>query len=423
MLPSACSLPSLNSADSLLDLFLETRAHSEKICLPLTTEDHVVQAMTDVSPPKWHLGHTTWFFEEFILKPYLSGYQEFHQQYNFIFNSYYKAKGRHIPRSQRGLLARPPLKEVMQYRKCVTNAIIDLWENTALNPSRQKYRKLLVLGVQHEKQHQELMLTDIKYNFYSNPLCPAYHSDFRIVDKEHSVKASEPLQFLHYDGGSLEYFGHNHGKNEEGGDEFCYDNEMPRHKVYLHEFSISKRLITCKEYLDFIEDKGYKNFRYWFSDAWDTIQKEKWEAPLYWRKQDTQWEVFTLSGFRPLNKSAAVCHISYYEADAYAKWAGKRLPTEFEWEYAAKKAKEGLMDVDQVMGQAWQWTSSPYLPYPGFQAPKGALAEYNGKFMSNQMVLRGGSCYSPDGHLRPTYRNFLQPEKRWQLTGLRLASQ
>ncbi len=416
-MPTTTSLPI--TSPRLLNLFLETRSYSEELCLPLTVEDHVIQTMTDVSPPKWHLAHTSWFFEEFILKEYAPNYKEFHPQFNFIFNSYYKSVGNHVKRPNRGFLSRPSIEEVHDYRKHVTDAIAELWEHPI--PQRDKnWQKLLTLGIQHEKQHQELLLTDIKYNFYCNPLYPAYHNHPLSMTMPNNTTAKSPIElrfipFTH----SLEYYGHN-GQDKHGNDAFCYDNEMPIHQVYLNEFAFANRLITCKEYLEFIEDGGYQDFRHWFADAWDLIQKKQWQSPLYWRKQDNQWEIFTLAGFRPLNGNEPVCHLSYYEACAYAQWTGKRLPTEFEWEQAAKQETNNSPIV-QLTHQLWQWTASSYLPYPNFRPLPAALGEYNGKFMCDQMVLRGGSWFSPKDHLRITYRNFLQPEKRWQLSGLRLA--
>ena len=404
---------------SLLALFLETRAYTEALCHPLSAEDHGVQSAEIVSPTKWHLAHTSWFFEEFLLKEYLPFYRSFHPQFRFLFNSYYQSKGAHIERGKRSFLSRPSLKEIQDYRKRVSEAIIKLWKMDIIK-EQEDFLNILELGIQHEKQHQELILTDIKYNFYQNPLYPAYQEGIETengYEKEAQEKdlsrevEGENSSFLELSGG-LYCIG---SSASEG---FCYDNEMPEHKVYLNDFRIARKLVKCKEYLEFIESGGYSDFRHWLSEGWDWVQKEKALAPLYWQKRDGLWRVFTLGGFKSLELEAPVCHLNYYEAMAYASWAGERLPTEMEWE-AAALALKGDPSLE-FMNVRWQWTSSPYIGYPGFEAFKGSLKEYNSKFMCQQMVLRGGSCVTPPRHIRTSYRNYLYPSQSWQFSGLRL---
>lgn len=381
--------------DTLLDAFLETRARSEALCAPLETEDYVVQPTEEVSPPKWHLGHTTWFFEEFILKPHDAGYQVFDPDFSFVFNSYYEAVGKRVVRANRGNLSRPSVKRIYAYRKYVTQHIQELFQNT----EEDSLWSLLEIGIHHEQQHQELLLTDIKYILGHNPLLPVY-SD-RIT--EHPPVDSES-SWIRMEEGIYE-IGHQ-------GDGFSFDNESGRHKVYLEAFEICNTLVTNQDYLDFINDGGYTRFDLWHAAGWDWIKQQSIKNPLYWHLVSDEWLHYTLEGLKPLDKDAPVTHISYYEAFAFAQYKGMRLPTEFEWE----AAQTGF-----TWGQRWEWTESAYLPYPRFQKAEGALGEYNGKFMVNQKVLRGGSVATPPGHTRPTYRNFFHPHERWQYTGLRLA--
>lgn len=368
------------------------------LAAPLSPEDMVVQAMTDASPTKWHLAHTTWFFETFILMPNLPGYQVFDPRFGFLFNSYYNAIGQRQPRDQRGLLTRPSLGEVLAYRHHVDAAIESL-----LKVSSGPVMALVELGLNHEQQHQELILTDIKYLLGSQPLRPAYLK----------VPASPPtpstaLEWLAFDEG-LSSIGHD-------GQDFAFDNEGPRHKVFLGAFELASRPVTSGEYLAFIQDGGYERPELWLADGWDAVRAQGWKAPLYWRSTEATWKVFTLQGEQDLDPGKSVCHLSHFEADAYARWAGARLPTEAEWEAASSHPK-----FSGMLSSVWEWTSSAYLPYPGFQTAAGAVGEYNGKFMSGQMVLRGGSVATPEGHTRPTYRNFFPPAARWQFSGLRLA--
>jgi len=381
--------------DTLLTTFLSTRKQTEVICEPLETEDYVVQPIVDVSPPKWHLGHTTWFFEEFILDKYVSGYQRFHPEYAFVFNSYYESVGKRVVRTDRGNLSRPTVAQVYEYRAYVTKHVETLLKT---NTSDEVW-DVLEIGIHHEKQHQELLLTDIKYILGNNPLQPKYNDTF--IENPTSAQTNSYIQ-------------QNEGMYDIGYCEngFCYDNELGRHQVFLAKYSISDALVTNKEYVDFIENKGYENSLLWHAEAWDWIQKENIKAPLYWYKIKDKYRQYTLQGLVPLDLQAPVAHISYYEAYAYAQWKGARLPTEFEWEAAQHRFD---------WGTRWEWTESAYLPYPKYKKAEGALGEYNGKFMVNQKVLRGGSVATSANHTRPTYRNFFQPNLRWQFTGLRLA--
>lgn len=381
--------------DSLLDFFLETRKHTETLCVPLEIEDYVVQPVVDVSPPKWHLGHSTWFFEEFILKPYAKGYQIFDDDFAFVFNSYYETVGKRVIRSDRGNLSRPSVEKVYDYRRYVTKAIKILFEE---NQSPQLY-SLLEIGIHHEKQHQELLLTDIKYILGNNPLLPVYSAHLEEHKTEVHTKEWIPIEEGIYE------IGHNTN-------DFCYDNELGRHKVYLHPYQISNVLTTNSEYLEFIEAGGYKKFNLWHAEGWDWVNQNTISAPLYWHKIDGEWYQYTLNGLQKVDLNAPLTHISYFEAFAFAQFKGCRLPTEFEWEVAQECFP---------WGNRWEWTESAYLPYPNYQKADGALGEYNGKFMVNQKVLRGGSVATPKKHTRPTYRNFFHPQLRWQFTGLRLA--
>ncbi|WP_299535154.1 ergothioneine biosynthesis protein EgtB [Ulvibacterium sp.] len=381
--------------DSLLDFFLETRKYTEELCAPLEIEDYVVQPIVDVSPPKWHLGHSTWFFEEFILKPYAKNYQIFDDDFAFVFNSYYETVGKRVIRSDRGNLSRPSVQKVYAYRSYVTKAIKKLFEE---NEGQELYG-LLEIGIHHEKQHQELLLTDIKYILGNNPLLPVYS-----VHLEEHVPEAHPREWISIEEGIYEI-----GHKSDG---FCYDNELGRHKIYLHPFQISNVLTFNSEYLEFMEAGGYKIFDLWHAEGWDWVNQNAISAPLYWHKMDGEWHQYTLNGLQKVNPNTPLTHISYFEAFAFAQFKGCRLPTEFEWEVA---------QAYFPWGNRWEWTESAYLPYPNYQKAEGALGEYNGKFMVNQKVLRGGSVATPKKHTRPTYRNFFHAQLRWQFTGLRLA--
>lgn len=378
--------------------FETVRKRSIYICAPLKTEDYVVQPIVDVSPPKWHLGHTTWFFETFLLKPHLPGYTEFDPDYNFVFNSYYESVGTRVVRTDRGNLSRPAVEDVMRYREYVDKAMHLLLDN----PVSKELETLIVLGLNHEEQHQELLYTDIKYILGHNPLLPAYDKSKAGVNKIEEKNKD----FLIMPAGIYQ-IGHE-------GEGFCFDNELSRHSVYLQDYAISTQLVTNAEYLAFMEAGGYSDFRHWHAEGWDWVKTNQVKAPLYWHHLDGKWQHYTWQGLQPVTPETPVCHISYYEAAAYAAWKGMRLPTEFEWEAAAPKLS---------WGQRWEWTESAYLPYPGFTKAPGAIGEYNGKFMISQMVLRGGSEVTPPNHSRITYRNFFHPSLRWQFTGIRLAKQ
>jgi ergothioneine biosynthesis protein EgtB len=370
------------------------RRHSEKICEPLQTEDYVVQPVVDVSPPKWHLGHTTWFFETMILKPFFKAYQEFDPNYNYVFNSYYETIGARVIRTDRGNLSRPTVADVYKYRAYVDEAM----ESFLQNEPDEEVKEILILGLNHEQQHQELLWYDIKYILGHNPLFPAY-ADEHI---EHDLVA-EKEGWTNINAGLYEI-----GHQEDG---FCFDNELGVHKVYLNDFEISNSLVTNEDYLEFIKDGAYQDFRHWHAEAWDWVKTNKIEAPLYWYEVDGVWMRYNLSGLKPIKLNEPVTHISFYEAAAFASWCGKRLPTEFEWEIAAKQFN---------WGQLWEWTESAYLPYPGFSKAPGAIGEYNGKFMVNQKVLRGASIATSPNHHRITYRNFFHPHLRWHYNGIRL---
>lgn len=381
--------------DSLLDFFLETREHTEAICAPLETEDYVVQPIVDVSPPKWHLGHTTWFFEEFILKKFSTNYQVFDEDFSFVFNSYYESVGKRVVRADRGNLSRPSVKKVYAYRAHVTDAVKHLLSEV----EQQELLEVLEIGIHHEKQHQELLLTDIKYILGNNPLLPKYsdfftENDSEIFDQEW-IDVEEGIYKI----------GHNTN-------EFCFDNELGRHKVYLQAYRISNKLITNAEFIEFINAGGYQRFELWHAEGWDWVQNSKIHSPLYWHQIDGEWHHYNLNGLQKINPEAPVSHVSYFEAFAYAQYRDSRLPTEFEWEVAQPYFS---------WGKRWEWTESAYLPYPNYKKADGALGEYNGKFMVNQKVLRGGSIATPEKHTRPTYRNFFPTQLRWQFTGIRLA--
>jgi ergothioneine biosynthesis protein EgtB len=424
-----------------LERYRAVRAVTERLAAPLCPEDQVVQSMDDVSPTKWHRAHVTWFFETLLLTPYLSGYAEFHPQFAFLFNSYYKALGPHHARPRRGLLSRPTVAEVGGYRAHVDRAMADLIANSA-EADWTEIAPVLELGLNHEQQHQELLLTDIKHVLSCNPLAPVYDQG----PVAGSGRPGASAGWVGFEGGLVET-GH-------GGGGFAYDNECPRHKVHIEPYRIGSRPVTNGEYGQFMEDGGYAEPAHWLSDGWATVGREGWDAPLYWRRtkggSSHDWSEFTLAGEQPLDPDAPVCHVSFYEADAYASWSEKRLATEAEWEAAASASRPGgdraegnFLDdgrlrpvpaktdadgsgadgLDQMFGDVWEWTRSAYTPYPGFRATAGAAREYNGKFMSGQMVLRGGSCATPADHIRSTYRNFFYPRDRWQFSGIRLADE
>ncbi len=406
------------------DSYRRVRAVSEEICRPLETEDYVIQTMDDVSPPKWHLAHTSWFFETFLLKPRLRGYQDFHPRFNYLFNSYYEAVGERHPRPRRGLLSRPTVEQVYRYRAHVDCLMTELIE-TAEDDTWRQLEPLLTLGLHHEQQHQELLLTDLKHILAANLLRPVYRPR-----PEAAPAAAPELTWSRSRGGVFEI-----GFDGSG---FSYDNESPRHRVYLQDFGLASRLVTNREYVEFIEAGGYQQPQHWLSEGWTTVMAQGWAAPLYWEKIDGRWRHMTLAGLRPVDENEPVCHVSYFEADAYARWRGHRLPTEAEWEVAAAGRPlagnfydNGLLHPaaapadapapSQLFGDVWEWTQSPYTAYPGFRTAPGAVGEYNGKFMCNQFVLRGGSCATSADHIRLSYRNFFPPHARWQFSGIRLA--
>jgi len=403
--------------------FCNVRRQTESFCEPLSLEDMMVQSCPEASPAKWHLAHTTWFFETFILSEFVSGYKPFDLDFRWLFNSYYNAVSQQPVKQLRGSFSRPSLEDILAYRAWVDAAMMRLMKSEMT----EQVERRISLGLHHEQQHQELLAYDIKNAFWSNPLHPAYRDG--ALPESSSI---QPVQWIGHEGGLVE-IGY-------GGDGFCFDNELPRHKVYLKPFELASRLVTCGEYLDFMRDGGYERAELWLSDGWDTVRAQQWRAPLYWFEEDGAWRVFTLRGSIALSELIAtpVCHISYHEADAFARWSGKRLPTEAEWEIAAEglSANGNLVEsgvlhpiaakqadgLQQMFGDVWEWTASAYLGYPGYAALPGALGEYNGKFMSNQMVLRGGSAVTPASHIRSTYRNFFAPASRWQYCGVRLAN-
>ena len=413
--------------DKLYEQFTAVRNFSEQISSPLSIEDYVVQSMPDVSPTKWHLAHTSWFFEAFVLEKFDEKYKSLHPQYNYLFNSYYTQFGERHCRPKRGLISRPTVELVYKYRKYVNNKIEDLFAKSS-KKDFETHAPVIEIGIHHERQHQELMLTDIKHVFSENPLRPVYlelppSSSNGKEAKANWVSYPEGL----YEIGSV-------------GSSFSYDNETPKHKEFLNNFNLSSRLVTNKEYIEFIEDGGYKRPELWLSNGIYTVEDSGWDAPLYWENIDNKWHQFTLAGFKEVEANEPVSHVSFYEADAYARWKKARLPSEAEWEVASEdlniegnfvengaynpvplngNSKKGRLS--QMFGDVWEWTSSPYISYPGYKTLPGALGEYNGKFMSNQMVLRGGSCATSISHIRKTYRNFFPPDSRWQFMGIRLA--
>ncbi len=399
--------------------YRDIRRFTERLCTPLETEDYQLQSMPECSPPKWHLAHTAWFFETFVLAEHARDFRPFHPDFGYLFNSYYDAFGDRWPRDSRGLLSRPTVRQIYDYRRSVDERMIALLE-TANASTLEAVAPLIEIGLNHEQQHQELLLTDLKHAFGLNPLRPVY----RPPGPEVPTTSAAPLAWEEYPA-DVRKVGH-------AGTGFAFDNEGPRHRVFVNSFQIASRPVTNGEFLQFIEDGGYERPEFWLTDGWAARQRCGWSAPLYWERDGLNWSQFTLRGMRPLDPFEPVCHVSYYEADAYARWAGDRLPTEAEWETAAaaRPVVGNFLDSERfhptdngssLYGDVWVWTASPYTAYPGYRAATGALGEYNGKFMCNQMVLRGGSCVTPAGHVRPTYRNFFPPEARWQFSGLRLA--
>ncbi len=380
----------------LAEFYTSVRSYTETLCEPLEVEDYIPQPVVDVSPPKWNIAHTTWFFEEMILKKFVPGYEVYDPQFGFLFNSYYNSIGERTSRDDRGSLSRPTVKKVFEFRRHVDGQIRQLLQD----PVSDELRQLLILGLNHEQQHQELFLTDLKYTFSLNPLFPVYREGFAPVEQN----APGTGEFLKVEAGNYQI--------GFTGESFCFDNELARHQVYLGEFEIRDTLVTNREYVEFIDDGAYGDFRLWHSEGWDWVNQNSITAPLYWQNRDGEWFNYTLGGSRKVELDAPVCHVSFYEASAFADWRGMRLPTEFEWETASERFDWGLR---------WEWTHSAYLPYPGFKKAAGAVGEYNGKFMINQMVLRGASVMTPPGHSRKTYRNFFHPHLRWQFTGIRLA--
>jgi len=424
--------------ETRVDYYNRIRHGSELLCEQLELEDFGIQTMPEVSPPKWHLAHTSWFFETLLLKPYFKRYKEFNSHFSVLFNSYYDTIGNYHPRDQRGLLSRPTVREVYAYRQYVDNAMIELLSQSE-HPDFHEIQSRTVLGLNHEQQHQELLLTDIKHIFASNPLRPVYKN-------KHAIKKVEPVTSAHSD---IQWIEINGGVKNIGftGVGFCYDNETPQHKTYIDNFKLASRPVTNGEYLKFITAGGYQQASLWLSDAWKIINEQQWQAPLYWEINNKTWWYMTLSGMQVVDENAPVCHVSYFEAAAYSRWfsqqqKGVRLPTEAEWEIAASTVSvtghfresdvlqpqtiqslnsKNNSALQQMFGDVWEWTQSAYAAYPGYHAATGPLGEYNGKFMSSQIVLRGGSCITPLDHIRTTYRNFFYPHERWQFSGFRLA--
>lgn len=412
--------------------FRDVRKRTLALCSRLTAEDMMVQSIPEASPAKWHLAHTAWFFESFILREFSQGYRPFDTEFHWLFNSYYESFSIFPEKRLRASFSRPSLSEVLRYREHVDAGIEDLLDS---DPDPEALRRI-VLGLNHEEQHQELLLTDILNAFFTNPLRPAYSEFGRDARYPDIALVRQALEFESYEGGLLGF-----GHKDDG---FCFDNELPQHKVWLEPYGLARRLVTCGEFSEFIADGGYQRAELWLSAGWNAVKANGWDAPLYWMSEDGDRSVFTLRGKIPFKEmeSSPVSHVSYYEADAYARWSGYRLPTEFEWEAAAamQTPQGNLLDtgllmtapvseedsdgpLHQLFGDCWEWTSSAYLGYPGYKPLEGTLGEYNGKFMSGQMVLRGGSCVTPAAHIRASYRNFFAPETRWQFSGIRLARQ
>ena len=400
-----------------LEKYRRVRQQTEELCQPLAIDDYQLQTMPDCSPPKWHLAHTTWFFETFLLAGNNPSYRPFHPRYNFLFNSYYEAVGERCPRPARGLLSRPTVEEVFAYRRAIDERMHE-WLDPLSESSLESIRPVFELGLNHEQQHQELLLTDIKHAFSINPLRPVFSNS-----ETGECSTDQRLHWLTFPAG-VRQIGHI-------GASFAFDNESPTHSVFVPSFQISSNLVTNREFLAFIDDGGYRRPEFWLSDGWATCRRLDWSSPLYWEHDGGSWSQFTLGGMRSLSLDEPVCHVSFYEAEAFARWTGARLPTEAEWETAALDEKvigifldSGRLHPAQsggFFGNLWVWTASPYVAYPGYHPAAGALGEYNGKFMCNQMVLRGGSCATPADHIRPTYRNFFPPDARWQFSGIRLA--
>ncbi len=423
LLLDASETEALPEPHCLLPRYRSVRALTEWLCEPLCIDDYVAQSMPDASPVKWHLAHTTWFFETFVLSRAVAGYEPFHPQFGYLFNSYYNSVGERVARPQRGLMTRPTVAEVEEYRAFVDEQMSCLLVQGDVSP---ELAGIIELGLHHEQQHQELLLTDVKHLLSHNPLQPVYRPALADAGEE-----ALPSRWFSYEA-QLAWIGHE-------GEGFAYDNESPRHRAFVEDFQLASRLVTNGEFLEFIGDGGYRRPELWLSDGWDAVRANQWDAPLYWRRCDGTWLTFTLSGEREVSPAEPVCHVSYYEADAFARWAGARLPSEVEWELAAadRPIEGNLLETGalhpcplevpadeepaQLFGDVWEWTSSAYSAYPGYQPAAGALGEYNGKFMCNQFVLRGGSCATPPGHIRATYRNFFGPAARWQFSGVRLA--
>jgi ergothioneine biosynthesis protein EgtB len=426
------------AAALLLSRFRTVRAETMRFCAALTPEDMMVQSSAEASPVKWHLAHTSWFFETFVLAEFIAAYQPFNPDFRWLFNSYYKALGEMPEKKLRASFSRPPLEQVLAYREHVDAGIVHLLERT---PEDEVLRRI-ALGLEHEQQHLELAAADIKHAFFTNPLQPAYAPG---VESGAAETIAPPLEWLSFSPGHSGLVEVGVTSDPAALDAFAFDNETPRHPVYLAPFRLASRLVTCAEYLAFVDEDGYTRPELWLSEGWDTMRAEGWQAPLYWRRDEAThsgWSLFTLHGWQPLDElsETPVCHLSFFEADAFARWAGHRLPTEFEWEYVAAqlptagnflesqmlhpeaaRAVPNSRQPQQIFGDVWEWTQSPYTGYPGYKPLPGALGEYNGKFMSSQMVLRGGSCVTPQTHIRATYRNFFSPGTRWQFSGLRLA--
>lgn len=421
------------AAAALLARFRSVRAATMEFCGPLTPEDMMVQSCPEASPVKWHLAHTSWFFETFVLREFIAAYQPFDPDFLWLFNSYYKSLGEMPEKKLRASFSRPSLDQILAFREHVDAGIARLLETT---PEDEALRRI-VLGLEHEQQHLELAAYDIKHAFFTNPLHPAYS---RALTRSRAEAIAPPLEWINFAPPSPGIVDVGVTPDPQSIEQFAFDNETPRHCVYLAPFRLASRLVTCAEYLAFIEEDGYARPELWLSEGWDTTRAEGWQAPLYWQRDAAQgWRVFTLHGFQPLGElsETPVCHLSFFEADAFARWSGHRLPTEFEWEFAAVQQPQrgNLLEsrhlhptaasheggLQQMYGDVWEWTASPYVGYPGYRALPGALGEYNGKFMSSQMVLRGGSCVTPETHVRPTYRNFFSPSTRWLFNGLRLA--
>ena len=417
--------PPALSSSTLVERYLAVRAETEALAAPLSAEDQQVQSMPDVSPTKWHRAHITWFFETFLLVPHQPGYERVEEFYTFLFNSYYEAVGARHPRPDRGLITRPTNDEVTEYRRRVDESMVRFIETVAVD--RPELLDLVELGLHHEQQHQELLLMDIKHVLSRNPFSPAYEQQAR-----RPAGPIPELGWVEHPGGIVE-IGHD-------GEGFHFDNEAPRHQALLHPHRLADRLVTAGEWLEFMADDGYHRPELWLSAGWHQIRSAGWEAPEYWSVGDAGWEIHTLNGVYPVDPSEPVVHVSYFEADAYARWAGHRLPTEFEWEAHAVRqpvvgnllptgalhplaAAGGVGDLQQLFGDVWEWTASAYAPYPGFRPVEGAVGEYNGKFMIDQQVLRGGACVTPGGHVRATYRNFFPTHSRWMFSGVRLASE